>query len=290
MLLRRRHGTASRDKHKVSPIAPVLLFQTVFFVAPIGILFVYSFWRMQDFRLITEFSFHNYREMANNPLLIKAFFLSLRVALVVTVVCAVLAFPIAYFISKKAGRWKVACLVAVIIPFWTSFVLRAYAWKLLLGERGVINTGLVSTGIIEAPLSYLLYSPFATAIGLIYGFLPFMVMPIYTSLEKVKDSWIDAAADLGASPARATWEVTLPLCIPGLVVGCVFTFIFALGEYVIPAMLGGGKDLLMAQAIVLEFELSQNWPGGAAISVVLLAIVFAVVAAVLRWVKMEEVL
>lgn len=268
----------------------MLVFQAVFFLAPIAILLVYSFWRMRDFVLITDFTLYNYREIFNNPLIAKAFLLSLRVAVLVTATCAVLALPVAYFISKVAGRWKIACLIAVIIPFWTSIVLRAYSWKLLLGDHGIINTGLVGMGAIGEPLSFLLYSPFATAIGLIYGYLPFMVMPIYTSIEKIRGSWLDAASDLGASPFRVFVEVILPLALPGIVVGSVFTFVFSLGEYVIPALLGGGKSLLMAQTIVQEFEISQNWPGGAAISVVLLLIVFGLVSAVLRWVRMEDVL
>src|SRR3954470_22499781 len=130
-------------------LSPVLVFQALFFLAPIAILFVYSFWRMQDFVLITDFSLKNYRDIFANPLIGKAFLLSLRVAVLVTVTCAVLAFPVAYFISKVAGRWKIACLIAVIIPFWTSIVLRAYSWKLLLGDHGIINTGLVSMNVVD---------------------------------------------------------------------------------------------------------------------------------------------
>jgi ABC-type spermidine/putrescine transport system permease subunit I len=201
----------------------------------------------------------------------------------------VLAYPIAYFIAKKAGRWRTLLLILVIVPFWTSFILRAYAWKLLLGERGFINSGLTMFGVLDEPLSYLLYSPFATSIGLVYAFLPLFILPLYTSIDKVQDSWLAAAQDLGATPLRTFFEVTFPLCIPGLVVGAVFTFIFAVGDYVIPQLLGGGKSLLIAQAIVLEFETSQNWPGGAALSMVLLVIILAILTALLRWVRMEDV-
>ena len=135
----------------------------------------------------------------------------------------------------------------------------------------------------------LLYSPVATSIGLIYSFLPFFILPLYSSIDKVQESWLEAAQDLGASPFRAFVEVTFPLCVPGLVVGAVFTFIFAVGDYVVPQLLGGGKSLLIAQAIVLEFETSQNWPGGAALSVVLLVIILAILTALLRWVRMEDV-
>ncbi len=273
----------------VAGLAPIVLWQFVFFVVPLGLLGIYSFWRLVNYRVDYTFTLYNYKDIFTNPLLLNALLLSLQVAVVVTIVCAVLAYPIAYFIAKKAGRWRTLLLILVIVPFWTSFILRAYAWKLLLGERGFINSGLSMLGVIEEPLTYLLYSPIATSIGLIYAFLPFYILPLYTSIDKVQDSWLAAAQDLGATPMRAFFEVTFPLCIPGLVVGAVFTFIFAVGDYVIPQLLGGGKSLLIAQAIVLEFETSQNWPGGAALSMVLLVIILAILTATLRWIRMEDV-
>lgn len=270
-------------------LAPIIVWQIVFFVVPLALLAIYSFWRLINYKVDYTFTLYNYREIFSNRLLLDALLLSLQVAVVVTVVCAVLAYPIAYFIAKKAGRWRTLLLILVIVPFWTSFILRAYAWKLLLGERGFINSGLIMLGALEEPISYLLYSPIATSIGLIYAFLPFYILPLYTSIDKVQDSWLAAAQDLGATPMRAFFEVTFPLCVPGLVVGAVFTFIFAVGDYVIPQLLGGGKSLLIAQAIVLEFETSQNWPGGAALSMVLLVIILAILAATLRWIRMEDV-
>jgi spermidine/putrescine transport system permease protein len=273
----------------VAGLAPIILWQIIFFVCPMALLAVYSFWRLIDYKIDYTPTLYNYRDLFSNPLLFNALLLSLQVAVAVTIVCAVLAYPIAYFIAKKAGRWRVLLLILVIVPFWTSFILRAYAWKLLLGERGFINSGLSLLGLIDQPIQYLLYSPVATSIGLIYAFLPFYILPLYTSIDKVQDSWLAAAQDLGATPARTFFEVTFPLCIPGLVVGAVFTFIFAVGDYVIPQLLGGGKSLLIAQAIVLEFETSQNWPGGAALSMVLLVIILAILIATLRWVRMEDV-
>jgi len=270
-------------------IGPIVLWQTVFFAIPVGMLSVYSFWRMVNYRLDYSFTLYNYVQILENPLLFKALLLSLQIAFAVTITSAILAYPIAYFIAKKAGRFRTLMLIMVIVPFWTSLILRAYAWKLLLGERGFINAGLVEVGLIEQPLSFLLYSPFATALGLIYSFLPFFILPLYTSIDKVQDSWLEAAVDLGASPIRAFFEVTFPLCVPGLIVGAVFTFIFAIGDYIIPQMLGGGKNLLISQAIVFEFETSQNWPGGAALAILLLAIVLSMLLMLLRWVKLEDV-
>lgn len=273
--------------HVVAGLTPVLLWQTLFFVIPMLILLVYSFWTMRDYRLDYTFTLDNYVAIFTNPIYFKAFLLSLQVALFVTVICAVLAVPIAYFIAKKAGRWRVMLLVMVIIPFWVSLVMRAFAWRLLLGERGFINRGLELTGAIEHPLSFLLYSPTAIVIGLIYAYLPLYVLPLYASFDKVHDNWIAAAQDLNATPLRAFWEVTFPLAFPGLMVGAVFCFIFGLGEYIVPALLGGGKSLMISQAIRLEFELRQNWPGGAALSIVLMVIVMAVLAVSLRWLRQE---
>lgn len=270
-------------------LSPVVLWQLVFFVLPMAMLSVYSFWRLIDYKLDKSPTLYNYYEIFNNPYLWKALVLSLEVAVAVTITCAILAYPIAYFIAKKAGRWRIILLIAVIIPFWTSIILRAYAWKLLLGDRGFINSGLMMSGLLDTPISYLLYSPIATAIGLIYAFLPFYILPIYTSIDKVQDSWLEAATDLGATPFRAFVEVTFPLCLPGLVVGAVFTFIFSVGDYVIPNLLGGGKELMIAQAIFLEFDMMQNWPGGAALSMLLLAVILTILMALLRWVRLEDV-
>ena len=177
----------------IGGLLPIVAWQTLFFAVPMGILFVYSFWTMKDYRLDTTFTLANYVRIFTNPIYLKGFLLSLQVALFVTVVCGVLAFPVAYFIAKKAGRWRVLLLIMVIVPFWVSLIMRAFAWRLLLGERGVINQGLELTGLIDAPFSFLLYSPTAIVIGLIYAYLPLYVLPLYASIDKVRDSWIAAA-------------------------------------------------------------------------------------------------
>jgi ABC-type spermidine/putrescine transport system permease subunit I len=264
-------------------LLPVVLWQLVFFVVPLGLLLIYSFWSLKNFRLDTSFTLENYSAILQNPIVGKALLLSFEIALAVTFVCGLLAYPVAYFIAKRAGRWRVFLLIAVIVPFWTSLVLRAFAWKLLLGENGVINKGLSLAGLIDAPFAFLLYSPVATGIGLVYAYLPLYVLPLYSSIDKVQDSWLEAAMDLGASPLRAFWEVTFPLCLPGLLVGAVFCFIFGFGEYVIPQLLGGGKQLVFAQVIIMEFDLAQNWPGGAALSMLMLVVVAGVLLAAFRW-------
>ncbi|MDR6954798.1 ABC-type spermidine/putrescine transport system permease subunit I [Ancylobacter sp. 3268] len=266
-------------------LLPLVLWQIVFFVVPVVLMVGLSFWRSKSYRLIPDFTFDNYAAIFARPAIWRALLLSVETAAFVTVACAVLAYPVAYFIAKKAGRWRGLLLVAVIAPFWVSIVMRVAAWRLLLGERGVINQTVMALGLADEPLSFLLYSPVSTAIGLVYAYLPLYVLPLYAAISNIHDSWIDAAMDLNASPARTFFEVILPLSAPGLVVGAVFCFVFGLGEFVTPALLGGGKQLMFSQVIQDEFQRRLDWPSGAAMSVVLLVLVFVALAVSMKWIR-----
>lgn len=266
-------------------LLPLVLWQIVFFVLPVALILGLSLWRTRNYRLIPDFTFDNYAAIFARPAIWRALLLSVETAAFVTVACAVLAYPVAYFIAKKAGRWRGLLLVAVIAPFWVSIVMRVAAWRLLLGERGVINQTVMALGLTDEPLSFLLYSPVSTAIGLIYAYLPLYVLPLYAAISNIHDSWIDAAMDLNASPARTFFEVILPLSAPGLVVGAVFCFVFGLGEFVTPALLGGGKQLMFSQVIQDEFQRRLDWPSGAAMAVVLLVLVFAALAVSMKWIR-----
>ncbi|PZQ82612.1 MAG: hypothetical protein DI549_10530 [Ancylobacter novellus] len=266
-------------------LLPLVLWQIVFFVVPVALIVGLSFWRSKNYRLIPDFTFDNYAAIFARPAIWRALLLSLETAAFVTVACAILAYPVAYFIAKKAGRWRGLLLVAVIAPFWVSIVMRVAAWRLLLGERGVINQAVMALGLTHEPLSFLLYSPVSTAIGLIYAYLPLYVLPLYAAISNIHDSWIDAAMDLNASPTRTFFEVILPLSAPGLVVGAVFCFVFGLGEFVTPALLGGGKQLMFSQVIQDEFQRRLDWPSGAAMAVVLLVLVFAALALSMKWIR-----
>lgn len=241
-------------------------------------------------RIVRGFTLQNYYEALTNPLLAQSFLLSLRIAVVTVVATAIIAYPFAYFLAKRAGRFKLVAMLLVIIPYWTSFILRTYAWKLLLGNQGILNSTLQYLGLRSEPITAFLYSPTATAIGLIYVFLPLMVLPLFNSLEGIQDSLLDAAADLGARPWRTFVEVTLPLSLPGLSVGSVFVFIFSLGEFVIPRLLGGGKSLLVAQAIYLEFETKADWAMGSAMSMILMLVTLVLLGIVGRRVKIERII
>jgi ABC-type spermidine/putrescine transport system permease subunit I len=282
-------ATAARKRPKAwlhwLNILPMSLWMLIFFIVPMIILSVYSVWSVENFRLQREFTLGNYGAIFTEPLLYKAFSLSLRVAFFASFGAIALAYPFAFFLAKKVKRFQTLALLAVIVPFWTSYILRAYAWRILLGPNGAINKGLELAGVIDEPIKALLYSPTATGIGLLYVYLPLAILPIYSVLERLPDSLSEAAANLGASPWKTFREVILPLSMPGVLVGGVFTFVFGIGEYVIPALLGGGKQLLYAEAIVLRINAQQDWPAAAAMSIVLMALTVGMVALLGRRVR-----
>jgi spermidine/putrescine transport system permease protein len=196
------------------------------------------------------------------------------------VVCLLLGYPVAYLVAR-AGRWRAVLLFLVVLPFWTSFLVRTFAMIFLLRDSGLVNTVLLGLGLIEAPLT-LLYTPFAVLLGLVYGFLPFMILPIYASLEKLDPTLLEAAETLGATPMARFWRITLPLSLPGVVAGCFLVFIPAMGSFLTSDLLGGAKELMIGNLIQNQFAAARNWPFGSAASFVVTALVLVSVAAYLR--------
>ena len=201
---------------------------------------------------------------------------SLWLAFLSTVFCLLVGYPFAYRIAKASPKWRPWLLLLVIIPFWTNSLIRTYSLILILGAQGMINKALLGLGIIDTPLR-MLYTDFAVFVGLTYTLLPFMVLPLYVSIEKLDPKLVDAAKDLGAGTMRAFWHITLPLTLPGIVAGCMLVFLPALGMFYVPEILGGSKNLLLGTYIKDQFLLTRNWPQGAAASSVLtLLLVFMV--------------
>ncbi|HEY7643078.1 MAG TPA: ABC transporter permease subunit [Steroidobacteraceae bacterium] len=194
---------------------------------------------------------------------------SLKMAAIGTLLCLLLGYPMAYFIARQPPRRRQLLLLAVILPFWISFLLRVYAWIGLLGNRGVINELLLRTGIIDAPLT-LLYNDFAVYLGIVYSYLPFMILPLYANLERLNLDLLDAASDLGARRWQAFVDVTLPLSRPGIIGGCLLVFIPAVGEFTIPALLGGADTLMIGRVLWDEFFVNRDWPVASAVSTLLL--------------------
>jgi putrescine transport system permease protein len=199
---------------------------------------------------------------------------SLKMAAIGTALCLLLGYPMAYYIARQPARRRQVLLLAVILPFWISFLLRVYAWIGLLNNRGVINHLLMSLGVIDEPLA-LLYNDFAVYLGIVYSYLPFMILPLYANLERLDLDLLDAAADLGAKRREVFVDVTLPLSMPGIVGGCLLVFIPAVGEFTIPALLGGADTLMIGRVLWDEFFISRDWPVASAVSIVLVLLLVA---------------
>jgi putrescine transport system permease protein len=199
---------------------------------------------------------------------------SLKMAAIGTLLCLALGYPMAYFIARQSARRRQILLLGVILPFWISFLLRVYAWIGLLNTRGVINDTLLRLGVIHEPIQ-LLYNDFAVYLGIVYSYLPFMILPLYANLERLDLDLLDAAADLGARRWQVFLDVTLPLSRPGIIGGCLLVFIPAVGEFVIPALLGGADTLMIGRVLWDEFFISRDWPVASAVSVVLVLLLVA---------------
>jgi putrescine transport system permease protein len=210
-----------------------------------------------------------YRFLGSDPLYINAFLSSLKIALVSTVLALLVAFPLAYGMARAPDRLRPLLVMLVILPFWTSFLIRVYAWIGILRTEGLLNQFLLWTGVINEPLA-IMNTTTAVYIGIVYSYLPFMVLPIYSTLEKMDESLLEAAIDLGCTRITAFWLVTLPLALPGIIAGCFLVFIPAMGEFVIPDLLGGSGTLMMGKTLWSEFFSNRDWPVASAVAIVLL--------------------
>ena len=213
----------------------------------------------------------NYLFLFEDPYYATIYLSSLKMSAISTVLCLLLGYPMAYFIARQEPRRRNLLLLAVILPFWISFLLRVYAWIGLLNTNGVINNALLAIGVIDQPLA-LIYNDFAVYLGIVYSYLPFMILPLYANLEKLDPDLEEAAADLGARRWQVFLDVTLPLSFPGIVAGSLLVFIPAIGEFIIPALLGGSDTLMIGRALWDEFFINRDWPVASAVSVVLLMI------------------
>lgn len=214
-------------------------------------------------------TFDNFLFLLTDKLYAYTYLKSVLMALAATVLCLLLGFPMAYGIARSDGSVRSLLLLLIVLPFWISFLLRVYAWMGLLNNYGVINNLLIFLGIIDQPVQ-IMYTDLAIFIGLTYSYLPFMILPLYASLERMDPDLVDAALDLGASRTAAFWDVTWPLARPGVIAGCLLVFIPAIGEYVIPYLLGGPESLLIGRVLFDEFFVNRDWPLASSVAIVLL--------------------
>src|SRR5580704_13798712 len=267
-------------------LAPTWAVMLTLFVAPLAIILAYSLLTRGTWGGISRpWSFESYGRLAD-PIYLGILWRSFWIAGAATLLCLVLGFPLALFISRS-GKRKNLYLSLVILPFWTSFLVRTYAWMFLLRDTGLINTALHAVGLIHDPLP-LLYNDGAVILGLVYGFLPFTVLPLYATLERLDPSLLEAAADLGSKPWDTLFRVTIPLCAPGIRAGAILVFVPCLGTYLTSDLLGGSKTILIGNLVQNQFTASRDWPFGAAASVALMIVAMVLLFAVRR--RGEEML
>ena len=265
-------------------LAPGTTWLLVFFLVPILIMLVYSVMPRGIYGGVDPgFTLEHYRRFFD-PLYLDILQRTFVWSVACTVICLVLGYPVAYVIAR-AGRWKSFLLFLVVLPFWTSFLVRTFAMIFLLRDTGLINSWLMDLGV--SPIA-MLYTPFAVMAGLVYGFLPFMILPIYASLEKLDLSLLEAAEVLGARPAERFRRVTLPLSMPGVVAGCLLVFIPALGSFLTSDLLGGAKQMMIGNLVQNQFSAARNWPFGSAASFIVMALVLAAVMIYLKVKDREE--
>ncbi len=260
--------------YKLVITVPPLLWVATFLLLPYALLLCYSFWSVSSSQMIVHsWTVDNYRELFRVNVYLQTLFRSMWIAARVTIFSLLLGYPLAYYLSFHAGKRKDLLYQLVIIPLWVSYLVRAYAWKTILGSDGVFNTLLQYVHLTKHPLEFLLYSPFAVVLTLTHIYTPFTILPIYASLDHIPRSLVEASHDLGASPFQTFWRVIFPLSIPGILAGTTFAFVLSLGDFLAPLLLGGPSGIMISNIVVSLFGAAYNWPLGAAISFCMLLLV-----------------
>ena len=261
----------SRAYKTIVSLAP-LLWVGIFLLLPYALMFAHSFWTVRDGFIVRDWTLQNYAKLFQNPIYAQVLFRSMRIAVGVTLLSLLLGYPVAYYMSFHAGIRKDLLYQLVIVPLWVSYLVRGYAWKTILGSEGVLNGFLQYLHITHAPVSFFLYSPFAVVLMLTHIYTPFVFLPLYASLEHIPRNLIEASHDLGATPRATFFRVVLPLSLPGLLAGATFAFVLTLGDFLAPQLVGGPSSIMIANIVQSLFGTAYDWPLGAAISVLILAL------------------
>jgi spermidine/putrescine transport system permease protein len=254
---------------------PPLLWVGAFLLLPYALMLIHSFWLVRDGIVMHEWNLQNYHKLLENPVYATVLFRTMRIAASVTLLSLLLGYPLAYFLSFRAGARKELLYQLVIVPLWVSYLVRGYAWKTILGSEGVLNGFLRYVHVTHEPVSFLLYSPFAVVLMLTHIYTPFVFLPIYASLEHIPRPLLEASQDLGATPRATFFRVILPLSIPGLLAGATFAFVLSLGDFLGPQLVGGPSSTMIANIVQSLFGSAYDWPLGAAVSVCILLLVIS---------------
>ena len=264
--------------YKTAVTLPPLVWVAAFLLTPYLLMLGYSFWSVSAAQVIVRhWSLDNYRELLRVAVYWQTLFRSMWIAARVTIFSLLLGYPLAYFLSFHAGKQKDLFYQLVIIPLWVSYLVRAYAWKTILGSDGVLNTLLQYVHLTKHPLEFLLYSPFAVVLTLTHIYTPFTFLPIYAALEHIPRNLVEASHDLGATPGQTFWKIVFPLSIPGVLAGATFAFVLSLGDFLAPLLLGGPSGIMISNIVVSLFGAAYNWPLGAAISFCMLLLVVSLI-------------
>ncbi|MEO0624476.1 MAG: ABC transporter permease [Pseudomonadota bacterium] len=262
--------------------SPALLLVLVILVVPVGWLFYVSFIGADG-----NFSLENYERMLARKSYARIFYMTFEVSIVTTLICILIGYPLAYFLSQLPQRVANLCLITVLLPFWTSLLVRTYAWLVLLQKQGLVNDWGISAGLWDEPLK-MVHNMSGTLIGMVHIMVPFLILPVYSSMRAIDRDYLKAASNLGAGPVRAFWTVFFPLSLPGLFAGALIVFVLCLGFFVTPAVLGGGKVIMVSMKIASNIELFVNWGAASALGVVLLVVTLAILWVAARFLRLEQ--
>ncbi len=270
-------------------VAPALLWTLAFFIVPFAAMVLLSLAHLEGREIVQAYDLGNYVKIFTDASLLKGVFVSLEITATVTVISVLLAWPLAWIIATQVPpRWQRLAIMLAVLPFWTSYVVRSYAWALVLGQNGVLMQGLIGLGLLDAPIQ-IMATRTATVIGFVHFFVMLLTLTIYANLIQLSPNYARAAADLGASGWQTLRLVILPVTLPGIMTGAFLTFVLCIGDYITPQILGGNNELSMPQLIMLQLGRRGDFPMASALSVVLMALVTLAYAATARWLKMDRV-
>ena len=270
-------------------LAPAFLWTLAFFFVPLVIMAVYSLWERAGMKLVRSVSFANYEKFFEKSYFVGSLVNSIEVTLTVTLISILLAYPLAWILAERVPRrWQRVALVLAILPFWTSYVVRSYSWLLVLSEGGIISNFLLETGLTQDPVSFA-NNRGATVVGFVHFFVMLLTLTIYANLSQLPPNYRRAAADLGAGPVRTFIHVILPLTLPGIMVGAFLTFVLCIGDYITPQILGGNRELLLPQTMMLQISRRSDFPMASSLAMVLMVVVSLAYIASARWLKLERV-
>jgi len=267
---------------------PALLWTAAFFLVPLAVMVGYSLMKRAGGQLVADFGLHNFARFFSQGSLAEAFWVSLEISVLSTIISVVLAYPLAWILAYRVPRrWQRLGLVLAVLPFWTSYVVRSYSWLLVLAPTGIVNQTLMGLGLVDEPLR-LAYNNGATVLGFVHFFTMLATLTIFANLVQINPRYRLAAADLGASPLRVFLHVTLPLSVPGIAVGAFLTFVICIGDYITPQILGGNLNMAMPQAILFQIERRADFPMASAMALILMMVVALAYLASARWLRMDR--